>query len=209
MQPRGDLSSTGYALADPGKQYLVLQPSEEAEGFTVTMAAGRYVAEWYSVTTLHTRRTGAVAVKDEAAVSFHSSVRTVWGVDLGPEAGCMKSAAALGRPRGTGCVSLLRQSGGHSSDAEFCLVLEPVSRGGETQLLLRGSTRSSVRSPTRCCGRSERSHLGGRDSASGDLAATDPGSLACRRDPRPGIRRAVQPGSIRSTRGTPRGGDRC
>ena len=30
MQPRPDLSSTGFALADPGKDYLILQPSETA-----------------------------------------------------------------------------------------------------------------------------------------------------------------------------------
>ena len=28
MEPRGDLSSTGYALANPGQEYLVLQPSD-------------------------------------------------------------------------------------------------------------------------------------------------------------------------------------
>ena len=28
MQPRPDLSSTGFELADPGKEYLILQPSE-------------------------------------------------------------------------------------------------------------------------------------------------------------------------------------
>ena len=30
-QPHGELSSTGYALADPGEEYLVLQPSVTAE----------------------------------------------------------------------------------------------------------------------------------------------------------------------------------
>ena len=28
MQPRGELSSTGYALASPGREYLILQPGE-------------------------------------------------------------------------------------------------------------------------------------------------------------------------------------
>jgi hypothetical protein len=37
MQPRGDLSSTSYALANPGEEYLVLQPAELADPFTVTM----------------------------------------------------------------------------------------------------------------------------------------------------------------------------
>ncbi len=70
MEPRGDLSSTGYALADPGNQYVVLQPSEEAETFTVTLAAGRYAAEWYSVTTRDTRRTGALTARDGQTISF-------------------------------------------------------------------------------------------------------------------------------------------
>jgi hypothetical protein len=34
MTPRGELSSTGYALADPGREYLVLRPAGAAEPFT-------------------------------------------------------------------------------------------------------------------------------------------------------------------------------
>jgi len=41
MQPRGDLSSTGYALANPGQEYLVLQPGEAADPFTVYRARAR------------------------------------------------------------------------------------------------------------------------------------------------------------------------
>ncbi len=37
MQPRPDLSSTGFELADPGKEYLILQPSETADQFTITL----------------------------------------------------------------------------------------------------------------------------------------------------------------------------
>jgi hypothetical protein len=42
-QPHGELSSTGYALADPGEEYLVPQPSATAEhderlGFTAPSA---------------------------------------------------------------------------------------------------------------------------------------------------------------------------
>jgi hypothetical protein len=45
MQPRGDLSSTGYVLADPGEEYLVLQPAELADPFTVTMNPGTYTVQ--------------------------------------------------------------------------------------------------------------------------------------------------------------------
>jgi hypothetical protein len=43
--PSGGLSSTGYCLADPGRQYLVYQPSSGA--FTLAVVAGTYGYEWY------------------------------------------------------------------------------------------------------------------------------------------------------------------
>jgi len=46
MTPRGDLSSTGFALANPGAEYLVLQPNDAGGPFTVTLEAGTYAAEW-------------------------------------------------------------------------------------------------------------------------------------------------------------------
>jgi hypothetical protein len=49
MKPRGDLSSTGYALANPGEEYLVLEASGTGDPFTVTLEAGRYAVEWFSV----------------------------------------------------------------------------------------------------------------------------------------------------------------
>ena len=47
MKPRGDLSSTGYALASPGKEYLVLQSSDGP--FAVILDPGTYSAEWFSI----------------------------------------------------------------------------------------------------------------------------------------------------------------
>lgn len=46
MAPRGDLSSTGYALADPGQKYLVYNPG--SGGFSVNLAAGNYSFEWFN-----------------------------------------------------------------------------------------------------------------------------------------------------------------
>lgn len=43
--PHGELASTGYALADPGTEYLVYQPG--AGAFTVDMTAGSYACEWF------------------------------------------------------------------------------------------------------------------------------------------------------------------
>jgi hypothetical protein len=44
--PHGELTSTTYALADPGVEYLVYQPASGA--FTVTLPAGTYAFEWFN-----------------------------------------------------------------------------------------------------------------------------------------------------------------
>jgi hypothetical protein len=49
MEPREDLSSTGYVLAEPGREYLVLQPSTTADRFTLALEPGTYSAEWFDV----------------------------------------------------------------------------------------------------------------------------------------------------------------
>jgi hypothetical protein len=70
MQPRGDLSSTGYVLANPGKEYLVLQPSETADPFTVELAAGAYSVEWYSVDSRETIEADTLTVESTTTVSL-------------------------------------------------------------------------------------------------------------------------------------------
>src|SRR5204863_8925714 len=49
MPPRGDLSTTGYALANPGAEYLVYQSG--AGGFSVTLGGGAYTVEWLNPST--------------------------------------------------------------------------------------------------------------------------------------------------------------
>ena len=49
MEPLGDLSSTGCALANPGEEYLVLEPNGDGQAITVQLAAGRYATEWFNV----------------------------------------------------------------------------------------------------------------------------------------------------------------
>jgi hypothetical protein len=73
MEPRVELSSTGYALANPGVEYLVLQPDETAEGFMVELAPGSYAIEWYSVASRETRQTGTLVVERAGGVSFTAS----------------------------------------------------------------------------------------------------------------------------------------
>jgi Family of unknown function (DUF6298) len=70
MEPRGDLSSTGYALANPGKEYLVLEAGETAAPLTVTLAAGTYRAQWYSVDSRTTVGAPNVTVDSPATISF-------------------------------------------------------------------------------------------------------------------------------------------
>jgi Family of unknown function (DUF6298) len=70
MQPRDDLSSTGYALAKPGQEYLVLQPSATADPFTVMLAAGTYAVEWFGVEGRNTVPGEPMTVAGSAAISF-------------------------------------------------------------------------------------------------------------------------------------------
>jgi len=70
MEPRGDLSSTGYVLANPGREYLVLQPGETAEPFTLALEAGAFAVEWYSVNSRETTEGATVTVSSSGSMSF-------------------------------------------------------------------------------------------------------------------------------------------
>ena len=70
MEPRGELSSTGYVLANPGEEYLVLQPSESDEPFNVEFAAGNYTVQWYSITTRETKEAGMLTAASDKRASF-------------------------------------------------------------------------------------------------------------------------------------------
>jgi hypothetical protein len=70
MEPLGELSSTGYALANPGAEYLVLEPSGTAAPFTVTLAAGTYAVQWHSLNSRETVAAGEVTVESFATSGF-------------------------------------------------------------------------------------------------------------------------------------------
>ncbi|MFI7707644.1 DUF6298 domain-containing protein [Nonomuraea sp. NPDC049480] len=70
MPPHGELSSTGYALAHPGREYLILQPSEAGEAFTAAPAAGTYTAHWYGVNDRASRSGGELTVPGDEPVNF-------------------------------------------------------------------------------------------------------------------------------------------
>jgi hypothetical protein len=70
MEPRGELSSTGYALASPGREYLVLQQSETSDPFTVSLPPGTYAVEWYDISSRGTQLGGLLTVEAHDNVEF-------------------------------------------------------------------------------------------------------------------------------------------
>jgi Family of unknown function (DUF6298) len=70
MPPRSDLSSTGYVLANEGKEYLILQPNPAADPFTVTIDAGRYATEWFAIHARVTATTGEMTVTRRTTIEF-------------------------------------------------------------------------------------------------------------------------------------------
>ena len=70
MVPRSEQSSTGYALVDPGVEYLVLQPREQGGSFTATLEAGTYDVEWHDVVTRDSRGPERLLVERSGSFSF-------------------------------------------------------------------------------------------------------------------------------------------
>jgi hypothetical protein len=70
MEPRGEFCSTGYALANPGEEYLVLQPDETADPLAVRLEANTYSIRWHSVVSRETKDAGEVEVEDGGNTTF-------------------------------------------------------------------------------------------------------------------------------------------
>jgi hypothetical protein len=70
MEPRGDLSSTGFVLANDGKEYVVLQPTETTDPFTVTLEPGTYDVEWFRIEARDIHHGDRVSVDETAPVPF-------------------------------------------------------------------------------------------------------------------------------------------
>jgi hypothetical protein len=58
MTPQGDLSSTGYALANPGSEYLVYNP--DGSSVSVNLQSGTYQVEWFNPQSRETSSGGPV-----------------------------------------------------------------------------------------------------------------------------------------------------
>lgn len=72
MVPHGGLSSTGYVLADPGEEYLVLASGDARGPFTVTLAASTYTVRWYSVNSRERIESDSVMVGDSETITFRA-----------------------------------------------------------------------------------------------------------------------------------------
>ena len=70
MEPLGDLSSTGYTLANPGEEYLVLQPDERVDSFTARLEANTYSVRWHSVVSRETKDAGTMEIEDGDNTTF-------------------------------------------------------------------------------------------------------------------------------------------
>jgi hypothetical protein len=70
MAPRGELSSTGFVLANEGTEYVVLQPTGATDPFTVRLEPGTYEAEWFSIEARRTQQGDRVSVDAPTALPF-------------------------------------------------------------------------------------------------------------------------------------------
>ncbi|TDC58733.1 hypothetical protein E1281_00095 [Actinomadura sp. KC345] len=75
MRPRGDLSSTGYALATPGREYLALQPEKSAE-ITVALTPGTYRVRWFDISDRQWRSASEITVRVPTAMPITSPFAT-------------------------------------------------------------------------------------------------------------------------------------
>ena len=70
MLPRTDLSSTGFALSNPGTEYLILQPSETADPFAVDLLPGQYTAEWHGLSSRESIGGATVTGSDQTKIDL-------------------------------------------------------------------------------------------------------------------------------------------
>lgn len=70
MKPQNELSSTSYVLANPGREYLVLQPEETAMSFDLMVEAATYEVEWYAIADRKTQKADDLVVEEAGKVLF-------------------------------------------------------------------------------------------------------------------------------------------
>jgi hypothetical protein len=72
MSPAGELALTGYALANPGLEYVALQPSDAGEGIAIQLPAGTYEVEWFSLGDREWTATSRVSVADDERTTLRA-----------------------------------------------------------------------------------------------------------------------------------------
>jgi hypothetical protein len=72
MEPRGDLSSTGFVLANEGSEYVILQAADSADTFEVTVEPGTCEVEWFSVQGRETKPGERVSIDGAGPTRFTS-----------------------------------------------------------------------------------------------------------------------------------------
>jgi hypothetical protein len=70
MEPRGDLTSTGFALVNPGNEYLVLQPDNASDPFSVALEPGTYAVEWFGVNNREIKKASKSKITSSGDTSF-------------------------------------------------------------------------------------------------------------------------------------------
>jgi hypothetical protein len=66
-------SSTGYALVNPGVEYLVLDPDGDAPSFTLALPPGTYEVDWFGVTSRAEAGGDPLTVGDSSAPAVLAS----------------------------------------------------------------------------------------------------------------------------------------
>ena len=77
MEPHGELASTGYVLANPGVEYLIVITAAHAPDLTVDLPAGTYTAQWHDIAT-RGDQAGQTVVTDGGG---RTAIRTPFGAD--------------------------------------------------------------------------------------------------------------------------------
>ena len=72
MQPDISVSSTGYALSNPGKEYLMLKSASTSESLSVTIEAGNYVIEWFDILERKTEKGSKLKVEKAGTITLAS-----------------------------------------------------------------------------------------------------------------------------------------
>ena len=70
MRPRRDVASSGYALVNPGIEYVVLEPHDDGRAVTVDLPAGSYLVEWFGVASRETATADPLTVESAGMVEL-------------------------------------------------------------------------------------------------------------------------------------------